>query len=313
MMPMKADSSLKPLIAWGTKHPFEAIKDEFFTTEWMAELKIDGCRAMLEMRTDRCRFGGLRASSFPQFGTIAIPELAGTILDGEFVGPVLPGKDKALLNHSIGLFNSGPMNARKWLMYGPARFIVFDILKLGTKNVTSQPYTQRRFMLEAIVKTILKRYPNCGIEVVPQFPASEDIILRVLADGQEGVILKRCASLYRTGGDKPFRTMDWRKIKRFDSIDAFLTGETVSSDKHPDIIGSVEIAITGTNGMPIIIGHVKVEEQFRAYMNKGVVISVMAQGITENNKLRHPHIVSLRPDKRPADCDEMQLLLLARV
>jgi ATP-dependent DNA ligase len=307
--PMKADSSLKPLIRWGTADLFRDIAGEFFNDQWVMEPKIDGCRALLEMKADRSRFGGMRASSFPQFGSIAIADLAGTVLDGEFVAPALPGRDKALLKHSTALFNSGPAAAMKWRMYGPARFVIFDVLAIAGKDVTGYSYDQRRILLGQVYEMIMLEYPDCGIEIIEQGPATAEYANKILVAGGEGVMLKLRAGAYEHGK----RSLSWRKVKRFDTVDCFLTGEARPHERNPEIDGSVQVAVAGAGGQPVIVGHVKVEEAFRAYMRKGVVIEVMTQGITEAGVLRHPHMLALRPDKKPADCDETQLLFLAKV
>jgi len=313
--PMKA-ADLKQAIDWGSRDPFAGIT-RFLTPAWVAEPKIDGCRAMLELRAGRSRFGGLRSASFPALAGIDVPALAGTVLDGEFLAPVLPGRDKALLNHSSALFNSGPAAARKWLMYGPARFIVFDILAYAGADVTRRSCTSRRRLLRRAVATILKAYPRCGIELIPQLPATADAIGAVLDAGGEGVMLKLRAGRYQPG----VRSDDWRKVKRFSTVDCWLTGEyEPGKNSRTGTVGSVEVAVTGRDGA-VVIGHVAVKPEWAGAVTAGdgslragltgTVIEVMAQAIGVNGLLRHPHMVRLRPDKSPGDCPDVQLSMLA--
>jgi bifunctional non-homologous end joining protein LigD len=319
--PMKAED-LKQAIGWGGPDPFRGIAG-YLNGQWAAEPKVDGCRAQLVILPDRARFGDTRSASFPAFAQIGIPALGaggGTVLDGEFLAPVMPGYDRALLNHSAGLFSSGPAAARRWLAYGPARLIAFDVLAVAGQDTTRLPYDDRRRLLEQIVSTVLDRYPGCGVELIAQMPAAEATIRAVLAAGGEGVILKRRAGRYEPGKRSP----DWLKIKMFATVDCWLTGGyKPGKNSRAGTVGAVEVAVTAADGTALVIGHVAVKPAWLATVTAadgslrpemtGVVIEVMAQGINEYGLLRHPHMVRLRPDKTPAGCMDTQLTALARV
>jgi hypothetical protein len=307
---MKA-ADLKDRIAWGTPDPFAAI-GEFLTPEWAGERKVDGCGALLELKAGRSRFGGLRSSSFPALAGIDIPGLAGTDLHGEFVAPALPGHPRALLNNSAALFASGPAQARKWLAYGPARFIAFDVTAVAGTDVTALPYDDRRALLTQVVARIQAAYPSCGVELVEQVPATAEAITAAITAGWEGVMLKLRTGRY-TPSVRGQRSDNWRKVKRFNTVDCWLTGGVHDSRRHPGTAGSVELAVTGAGGATVVIGHAKIEELYRPHLTAGARVEVMAQGINPNGLLRHPHILCLRPDKTAADCGESQLSQLARV
>jgi bifunctional non-homologous end joining protein LigD len=315
--PMKA-ADLKQAIDWDGPDPFAGIA-AWLTPEWAAEPKIDGCRALLELRAGRSRFGGLRSSSFPALAGINLPALAGTVLDGEFLAPALPGYDQPLLNHSAALFNSGPVQARKWLMYGPPRFIVFDVLAYAGRDVTRRSYTSRRRFLRRAVAAILKAYPRCGVELIEQIPATPAAIEAVLAGGGEGVMLKRRAGRYQPGSPgKPVRSDDWQKVKGFATADCWLTGEyKPGKNSRAGTVGAVEVAVTGGDGAALIVGHVAVKPEWIGAVTgsdgglrddmTGTVIEVMAQSVGVNGLFRHPHMVRVRPDKSPGECGPEQL------
>jgi ATP-dependent DNA ligase len=258
------------------------------------------------------------------FQQIRIPKLAGTILIGEFLAPVLPDYDRPLLNHSSALFNSSPREARKWFFYGSPRFVVFDILAESGADVTAETYDERRVRLERVVAMILARFPGCGVELIHQMPATVTTIEGVLSMGGEGVVLKRRASAYQVGKQRPVRSPDWCKIKRYSTIDVYLTGGwKPGENSRAGTVGSVEVAVMDGAGNNVVIGDVAVKPCWVAEVTApdgslreqmtGTVIEVMAQGLNEFGHLRHPHMIRVRPDKSPGDCSDVQLSLLARV
>ena len=314
---MKAHTA-QSLIDWAADDPFASIAS-YLTSGWVAEPKLDGCRAQLVIGAGGSRFGGNRSASFPALAGIAVPGLDGTVLDGEFLAPAVPGK--SLLNMSAGLFNSGPAHAaRVQATYGPARFCVFDVLAVAGTIVTGEPYDKRRGYLEQISEWISLTHPGSGVELVPQLPATAETIRRVLASGGEGVMLKRLDNRYEPGK----RSWAWVKVKPFTTLDCFLTGEyKPGKNSRTGTVGAVEIAVTADGGGPLIVGHCAVPPAWVSDVTAadgslrpgkaGTVIEVAAQGVSVNGLLRHPYLVRLRPDKTPADCGAAQLKLFPSV
>jgi ATP-dependent DNA ligase len=320
---------LKQQITWGADDPFTGIAG-YLTTDWAAEPKLDGCRAELVIGAERwtpaqsapsaTRFGGSRSASFPALASIASADLAGTVLDGEFLAP-RRGPGGSLLNASAGLFGSGPAHAaRMQAMYGPAEFHVFDVTAIANADVTRLSYAERRRHLEVIAEWIGLAYPAAGVRLVPQLPATTETILQVLAGGAEGVVLKRLAGRYRPGD----RSWDWVKVKRFSTVDCFLTGGyKPGKNSRVGTVGAVEIGVVTADGGVLVIGHCAVPPAWAAAVTAadgslrpemtGTVIEVIAQGIGVNGLLRHPHLGRLRPDKLAADCDVDQLAGIPRV
>jgi bifunctional non-homologous end joining protein LigD len=318
--PMKA-RDLQNLIDWDGPDPFARLGG-WLNPDWAAEPKYDGCRAGLVILDDQARFGGSRSASFPVFGQLGIPGLAGTVLDGEFLAPAMPGYSRPLLNHSAGLFNSGPRRALQWQrMYGPPRYVVFDVLAVAGTDATGLSYAERRALLAKITSRILDRYPGCGVELIDQLPADAASIETLLERGCEGAVLKRVASTYQPGT----RSADWMKVKQLGTLDCYLTGEYKPGENgRAGTVGAVEMAVYDAAGQPQPVGYVAVKPQWvtevtdpgsgglRAHM-AGRVIEVMAQGVNEYGQLRHPRMLRWRPDKAPADCLAAQLALIPQV
>jgi bifunctional non-homologous end joining protein LigD len=317
--PMKA-ADLTGQIAWGQRHPFAGIRSHL-DFGWAAEPKLDGCRATLVLRDGPARFAGTRSASFPRFARIQIPGLAGTVLDGEFMAPAQPGEHHAPHERTAGWFSAGPRRARDYeICYGRPEFWVFDITSLAGFACTANTYDERRRTLETVVDEILAAYPDCGIRLVPQLPASAAAIEAELAAGGEGVMLKNRSSRYEPSV-RGARSRHWAKVKGAGTVDVWLTGVwKPGQGRRSGTVGSVEVAVTGTDGRPVILGHVAVKPAWAAEVTDadgalragyaGTVIEIMANGITAGGQLRHPRMLRARPDKTPAQCDTAQLSAL---
>lgn len=351
--PMMA-GDLKDWIDWSAEHPLDGIARELDPGRRAAEIKVDGCRAQAIIGAAGGRFGALnrdgnwgeRSASFPMF-TFAVPALDGTDLDGEFLAPARPGYDRALLNHSAGLFNSDPPAARDSIEeYGPPRFIVFDVPAFRGLDCTGLPYWQRRLLLELIVGphdpgrdlpgdirrlwetltgggpavSLLDLFPGCGVELVEQMPATAAAIEEVLAAGGEGVVLKDRDGRYHPGR----RSDTWLKVKRYATIDCFLTGRyKPGRNGWANRVGAVEVAVLDAAGAVVPVGYVAVKPAWAGAvtapdgtLNPAVielVIEVEAQGVNEYGHLRHPHMMRVRLDKAAAACSAAQLSLMPRV
>jgi bifunctional non-homologous end joining protein LigD len=317
--PMKA-GDLTGEIKWGTARPFAGLR-RWLTFGWVAEPKLDGCRATLVLRDGPARFAGTRADSFPAFAAVRLPGLAGTILDGEFMAAPMAGEHHAPHERTAGWFSAGPRRARDYeLCFGRPQFWAFDITALAGTDCTGNSYDERRAALAEVVAQIQAAYPDCGIHLVPQLPASAASINAELAAGGEGVILKDRASRYEPSV-RGARSRSWMKVKGTGTIDAWLTGGWKPGEgRRSGTVGSVEVAVTGPDGAPVILGHVAVKPAWAGEVTaadgglrpeyEGTVIEVMANGITADGQLRHPRMLRVRPDKTPAGCDTAQLSAL---
>ena len=327
--PMKAHS-LGADVHWGDPHPFADIATYLDEQVWAADLKIDGCRAFLEMGERRNRFGHTRSDAFPQFATAVVPELAGTVLDGEFLAPI--GKDGQRLGDSTGLFNSNASTAaRTQGIYGNAEFWVFDILAMpnletgGIEDVTGQSWTDRRRHIEIIVRWINNIHPECGIRLVPEIDLTEDAICGVIAGGGEGVVLKRRDSHYLVGK----RARTWLKIKARFTADLVIMGSQPGAGQHAGLIGSIEVGAYDAAGELIPVASVNVAKPaLRKLMSApvaigqpgtikpeyiGTVAEVAARGIGSGGRLNLPVLLKLRPDKEARECDTVQLAVFNAV
>lgn len=256
----------------------------------------------------------------------------------------------SILTASCSLNNSSPalaVAAQK--KYGNAEFWVFDIVGVaGDSLIQDMPYDQRRAHLEIIVPAIQKQFPDCNIKLVPQMPATEETIRQAMLNGFEGVVLKERNSPYLPGKRK-----GWWKVKTFSTADAFIWDWLPGKDRNEGLVGSLELAVVmkevispeeyaqltalpqpnvrfglvSSDGKAWLCRKVaqvgNLTDAFREEISdehgamkkewRCRVIEFVGQGVTDEIRVRHPHMIRLRPDKTWRDCEIDQLGIFPKV
>lgn len=285
---------------------------QWLNPNWVMEEKFDGDRGMAVIEATGTRFidakGGNRSASFPDVAQVrgAKTLLTGTILDFEFQAPALEGEAYASFGKTNGWFNSGPTPSRMLrAFYKRAPHIrVFDILAENGQSTMGKTYDERRAILEKIVPLILEAYPDCGIELVPQYPATMENLAAILARGGEGVMLKYRAGRYMAGKRSDF----WRKVKAVATIDVALTGNwKPGKGGRVNTVGAVEVAVFEDDGTMRTLGYVAVKPNMATAYTDPIthglrpelawtVWEVEANGLYEGS-LRFPRHKRTRDDK----------------
>ncbi len=285
-----------------------------------------------------------RTGNYPQLAQVCGEDLTGIILDGELVSvtpKVMTGKTMtdSILTASCALNNSSPEKAvAAQKKYGFAEFYVFDVIGLSQTNPQTLSYNERRAILEHVVRRIQERFPDCNIKLVPQMPATEETIRQAMLDGFEGVVLKDRQSPYLCGKRK-----GWWKCKTFSTADAFIVDWIPGEGRNEGLVGSLELAIvvgelfSNISGLSLSehefawdgqlckkIAQVgNLTDEFRAEISAPDgslkpewnfrVIEFVGQLFTvKDQRVRHPHMIRLRPDKEWLDCDISQLDIFPR-
>ena len=319
----------------------------------VAEPKLDGCRGRFFLGLTGNSFNTGRRSvktfayidrtdNFPHLRDAVVPELAGTILDGEILAPGSRIQTHtgtwtdSLLNASVALVNSKPEGSlATQARFGKAQFFVFDVLAVKGEDVTDRPYEERRKMLAMIVNSLQLLHPSAEIHLVDSYPATPEIIDHCLNVGFEGVVLKRKDGRYTPGK----RQGEWLKVKTFSSADAFVVGWDKGTGANEGKVGSLNLAVmvpaSGEDGAPTNDPNVNYDgrrewingclhyeravaqvgnltDAFRDQITDadgslkpefyGLVIEFFGQGVGKNGRVRHPHMTRVRIDKTPADC-----------
>lgn len=197
--------------------------------EWVYERKLDGYRAIAEIRHDgRVRLLSRNALSLAgRFPTIVeelldIPELRGCIIDGEIV---------AYEGGKISFHALQHADSAEKLEY-----LVFDILAEDGHDLRKLPYEERKARL-------FDRAPRRGtVRALPFQPDPRQALTRARIYGDEGILAKRRDAPYRGG-----RSALWTKYKVLLQDDFVVIGWKPSTNPR-DPIGSLALATRDVAG-----------------------------------------------------------------
>jgi len=210
-------------------------------TAWAAEFKWDGVRAVAYMSAGRLRL----LSRSDRDMTRAYPELAelarqagprDMVLDGEIAAFTGGRPSFAALQRRMHVGAPTP----RLVAAVPVTYLVFDIMYSGGQPLISEPYAQRRAILEA--------QPLAGphVHIPPSFPGGGHAVLAVsVRDGLEGVVVKRLDSLYQPGRRSPA----WLKIKNRRLLDVVVGGISPGRGHRAGRIGSLLVGIPSGAGL----------------------------------------------------------------
>ena len=237
------------------------------------ESKYDGIRVFLFMSGEKLvlssKHGGIYTPKRTPQVFSRVPEFTHApnrmILDGEYVA-----------REAKGLF-------------------LFDVLQVDNRDLRPKPLTERKKVLREILK-------GTGLEVPYTLAKTADKIMALrdenVKQGREGVMVKNPQSSYGQPGS-------WLKLKRFDSVDCFVTDYVETPDmKRTGVARSWSVAVYDDDGRVVELGNVgsTVERVDPRHVKKGSVIEVRFQELTRDKKLRAPFILRIRHDKTPDEC-----------
>lgn len=175
--------------------------------EWVHELKLDGYRTQLHVRTDP-KARTVKARLFTRKGldwTVRMSGLAGAaeslgvdgaILDGEVV--VLDHEGRSSFSDLQAGFQDGK---RVELVY-----FAFDLLHLNGRNLRPLPLLTRKEILE---KLLASAESTSALRFCEHIQANGDLVFRKACElGAEGIVSKRLSAPYISG-----RGTNWLKMK----------------------------------------------------------------------------------------------------
>lgn len=290
---------------------------------YAAEEKLDGARFLMFIEEGENRFSSRHKSikdgkfsektdNFPHLRNLDLSKLSGTVLDGEIV----TGKNVTDVMSVVG---GSPSTALRYQMHhGWVKYIVFDILKYKGKDVTSEWYKDRRYLLHQLfsnyINYIIIHNDIHSLKLINSVEINKKGFYEtILKDGGEGIVLKKLISSY---GE------DWIKVKKESTYDVVIIGfedpeeMTTKSDgtfsrsrlAEKNLIGSIKFG-QYNNGILIPCGSCSgISDKMRTEFSNnsdeflGQVMTIKAQERTESGAFRHPVFVRMRSDKNPEDC-----------
>jgi ATP-dependent DNA ligase len=177
---------------------------------------------------------------------------------------------------------------------------LFDVLQVDDRDVRPMPLTERKKILHQILRGNSVEVKGTVARTFEQIMAIKD---RLVKKGGEGVMVKNPTSAYG-------QTNAWLKLKRFDTIDCFVTGIEETPDmKRSGVPHSWFIAVYDDKGARVDIGKVGafLERVNPRKVTVGSVVEVRYTMVTDDTKLRGPFIIRVRHDKTPEECLLAQL------
>jgi bifunctional non-homologous end joining protein LigD len=183
---------IKPMLLLST----DRLPDD--RSKWEYQLKLDGYRAIAFKTGNMLHLRSRNDNDFSRRYPAVLRGLAKlpdeTVIDGEIVALDEEGRPSFnALQNSIGSETS-------------VVFYVFDLIVLSGRDVSAEPLTARRALLERkVLPTLADPVRYAGI-----LEASlRDLIHAVKTQGFEGLVAKRCNSRYESG----LRSGAWMKMR----------------------------------------------------------------------------------------------------
>lgn len=322
---------MKPaVINEDNKNHVQKMNDILFDPSFVAEEKIDGCHYMLFGFRFFSTEGVEKTNNYPHlkkfFYQLGFGNL---ILDGEIN---YPGKTSQFCTRVTGSGSDAAIMFQQ--DYAPIHYTVWDMLRTpkGTWLI-NQPYKQRRKMLEYFYDNYIKDTPMEEFVHLTEtcYDNKKQYYEKIIADGREGVVLKRIDGLY-VMGKKPM--WQWMKLKQKDTADLFISGYEEPNIKYTgksftdwpywntvdgELIPVTKYFYLGWIGSLILSAYVdgkvtpicscsgidealrqSISEHREAYLNKVVKISFMEK--TEKGFPRHPRFEGFHESKTSDEC-----------
>lgn len=295
-------------------------KEDLRRPGFVYEPKLDGTRAIC-YKDGRLRLINRRerdiTSRYPEFAAEAIAARV-CVLDGEIV---VFGEDG---NPSFRLLqkreHAAPSMYHLRSRRHPATYVVFDILSVDGRDLTSLPLRERRRELDRVLPDSER------IRKIVQTEQGERLWAIVVEKGTEGVMAKDLEGSYEEG----VRSPRWLKIKTTTTVDCVVMGYT-----HENRIISALVLGLYDGDRLVFVGRVGTgfTEEFLAglkevldklrtdvplvnlppereivWVRPEMVATVEYLEVTMGGHLRAPVFRRLRDDKPPKECLMDQLL-----
>jgi bifunctional non-homologous end joining protein LigD len=296
--------------------------------ERLYELKLDGVRIVADKRGAqvalRYRNGRAATASYAEIArAISLLPIDDALLDGEIVTFDAEGRP-SFQRLAPRIHAQKPLDIEQARASVPVVYLVFDLLSMAGRDLTTLPLVERKRILAALVRGRgLVRFVD---HIEDDGTALYELCRR---ERLEGVVAKRKASPYRPG---PRRSTDWLKIKceRDDDfvVMGYVTGQGARSSLGALCVGTYdhgELEYRGRVGsglsdatIRLLLEELSAREQ-TSYPGRGeapedpgsekarwvrpeLVVQVRYQGFTEDARLRAPVFLSLRSGVDPKSC-----------
>ena len=206
---------------------------------WLHEVKWDGMRILADVHEGRLVLTSRNGNDV----TASFPELAGLagayddmLLDGEVVALDAGRPSFAALAERMHVQDR--RKAERLAATRPVTFMVFDLLRLFGQDLTSQPLTARRELLERL------DLDGRHWQVPPVYADGAELYRATLEQGLEGVVSKRASSPYLPGR----RSAEWVKLPHRTTVSAVVGGWRPEKTNDAGRLGAVLLGLPTAEG-----------------------------------------------------------------
>ena len=182
---------------------------------WLHEVKWDGMRILADVHDGELTLTSRNGNDV----TASYPELAGLadtyedlLLDGEVVALDAGRPSFAALAERMHVQDRH--RAERLAATRPVTYMVFDLLRLFGQDLTAQPLSARRELLERL------DLDGRHWQVPPVYADGQELFRATQEQGLEGVVSKRLSSPYQQGR----RSTEWLKSPHRTTVSAVVGG-----------------------------------------------------------------------------------------
>jgi bifunctional non-homologous end joining protein LigD len=201
---------------------------------WAVEVKWDGVRAIAYCRPGRVKLQTRNlndvSAQYPEVRRIA--RALGShdaVLDGELVAFDEDGRP-SFERLQQRMHQTDESVVRRRMKTHPVVYVVFDLLYLDGTDLTAEPYTRRRELLEGL-ELDGESWQTPGYSV----GRAKELLAASKEHGLEGLILKRLDSVYAPGA----RTSVWLKVKNVSRQEFVVGGWTSGEGRRKKHLGAL--------------------------------------------------------------------------
>ncbi|MET0393691.1 MAG: DNA ligase D [Chitinophagaceae bacterium] len=203
----RLEGFIKPMLASITDGPFD-------DKDWLFEIKWDGYRAIAELGKKQLKFYSRNGIDFTERFPAIVQALSKmehqAIIDGEVV----------LLNEK-NLPDFQKLQLYENHLNYPLLYYVFDLLELDGKNTEDLPLTDRKKLLNQLLKN--NKAVNKTIRYCDHIDTHGiEFLQKAKEQGLEGIVAKKKDSTYTKG----YRSKEWLKIRNIQSTEVVIAGYT---------------------------------------------------------------------------------------
>jgi bifunctional non-homologous end joining protein LigD len=307
---LRQDETMRPMLA-------TAANSVPSGPDWVHEVKWDGMRILADVHDGTLmltsRAGNDVTASFPELAPLA-ETYDDMLLDGEVVA--LDGGRPSFGALAERMHVRDRRKAERLAATRPVTFMIFDLLRLYAADLTSQPLSARRELLERL--DLGSRH----WQVPPTYDDGQELHRATLEQGLEGVVSKRRSSAYLPGR----RTADWLKSPHRATVSAVIGGWRPEQTNDSNRLGAVLLGVPSESGWrfagrmgsgiagraqrqltellaPLTIEHSPFCDEVPAIDAKGavwveprIVVEARTLEVTRDGRLRQPAYLGVRAD-----------------